>query len=95
MPYRAVDLSDRLAEIEQGLQTAQLVLKLLPDIDNHTPKVSQLVRVNLYDVRLRGAWGGTSRAVHDPARRLPGRGASGRARARGPTASMGHDTERR
>ena len=58
MPYRMVDLSDRLAEIEQELQTTQLVLKLLPDVDNHTPKVAQLVRVNLYDVRLRGAWGG-------------------------------------
>jgi len=58
MPYRAMDLSDRLAEIEQELQTTQLVLKLLPDVDNHTPKVAQLVRVNLYDVRLKGAWGG-------------------------------------
>jgi acetoacetate decarboxylase len=58
MPYRMVDLSDRLAEIEQELQTTQLVLKLLPDVDNHTPKVAQLVRVNLYNVRLRGAWGG-------------------------------------
>jgi acetoacetate decarboxylase len=58
MPYRAVDLSDRLAEIERDLQTTQLVLKLLPDVDNHTPKVAQLVRVNLYDVRLKGAWGG-------------------------------------
>src|ERR1700730_3406927 len=58
MPYRAVDLSDRLAEIEQELQTTQLVLKLLPDVDNHTPKVAQLVRVGIYDVRLRGAWGG-------------------------------------
>ena len=58
MPYRAVDLSDRLAEIEQELQTTQLVLKLLPDVDNHTPKVAQLVRVNLYDVRVKGAWGG-------------------------------------
>jgi acetoacetate decarboxylase len=58
MPYRAVDLSDRLAEIEQELQTTQLVLKLLPDVDNHTPKVAQLVKVGLYDVRLQGAWGG-------------------------------------
>ena len=58
MPYRAFDLTDRLAEIEQELQTTQLVLKLLPDVDNHTPKVAQLVRVNLYDVRLKGAWGG-------------------------------------
>jgi len=58
MPYRMVDLSNRLPEIEQELQTTQLVLKLLPDVDNHTPKVAQLVRVNLYDVRLRGAWGG-------------------------------------
>lgn len=71
------------------------MLKLLPDVDNHTPKVAQLVRVNLYDVRLRGAWGGARRAVHDPARRLPGRGASGRTRARGPAASLGHDAERR
>jgi acetoacetate decarboxylase len=58
MPYRAIDLSDRLAEIEQDLKTTQLVLKLLPDVDGQTPKVAQLVRVNLYDVRLRGAWGG-------------------------------------
>jgi acetoacetate decarboxylase len=58
MPYRAIDLSDRLAEIEQDLQTIQLVLKLLPDVDGHTPKVAQLVRVNLYDVRLKGAWAG-------------------------------------
>lgn len=58
MPYRAVDLSDRLVEIEQELQAPQLVLKLLPDVDNHTPKVAQLVKVNLYDVRLKGAWGG-------------------------------------
>jgi acetoacetate decarboxylase len=58
MPYRAVDLSDHLAEIEQALHTTQVVLKLLPDVDNHTPKVAQLVKVNLYDVRLRGAWGG-------------------------------------
>jgi acetoacetate decarboxylase len=58
MPYRALDLSDRLTEIEQELQTTQFVLKLLPDVDNHTPKVAQLVRVNLYDVRLSGAWGG-------------------------------------
>ncbi|MGO8013161.1 acetoacetate decarboxylase family protein, partial [Rhizobium ruizarguesonis] len=50
--------SDRLAEIEQELQTTQLVLKLLPDVDNHTPKVAQLVKFNLYDVRLKGAWGG-------------------------------------
>ena len=60
MPYREVDLSRRLTEIEQELQTTQLVLKLLPDVDNHTPKVAQLVRVNLYDVRLRGAWGGSA-----------------------------------
>ena len=53
-----VDLSDRLAEIEQELQTTQLVLKLLPDVDNHTPKIAQLVRVGIYDVRLKGAWGG-------------------------------------
>jgi len=58
MPYRMVDLSDRLAEIERDLQTTQVVLKLLPDVDNHTPKVAQLVRVNLYDVRLKGAWAG-------------------------------------
>ena len=58
MPYRTIDLSDRLAEIEQELQTPQYVLKLLPDVDNHTPKVAQLVRVCLYDVRLKGAWGG-------------------------------------
>ena len=58
MPYREVDMSDRLPELERDLQTTQLVLKLLPDVDNHTPKVAQLVRVNLYDVRLRGAWGG-------------------------------------
>ena len=58
MPYRAVDLSDRSAEIEQELQTTQLVLKLLPDVDNHTPKIAQLVRVGIYDVRLKGAWGG-------------------------------------
>jgi acetoacetate decarboxylase len=58
MPYRMVDLSDRLPEIEQELQTTQVVLKLLPDVDNHTPKVAQLVRVNLYDVRLKGAWTG-------------------------------------
>jgi acetoacetate decarboxylase len=57
MPYRAVDLSDRLAEIEQERQTTQLVLKLLPDVDNHTPKIAQLFKVNLYDLRLRGAWG--------------------------------------
>src|ERR1700747_1059838 len=30
MPYRTVDLSERLAEIEQELQTTQVVLKLLP-----------------------------------------------------------------
>jgi acetoacetate decarboxylase len=58
MPYRAVDLSDRLAEIERELQTTQLVLKLLPDVDNHTPKVAQLVKVHLYDVLLKGAWAG-------------------------------------
>ena len=58
MPYRMVDLSDRLAEIERELQTTQVVLKLLPDVDNHTPKVAQLVRVNLYDVHLKGAWTG-------------------------------------
>ena len=58
MPYRLVDLSDRLAEIEQELQTTQLVLKLLPDVDNRTPKVAQLVRVGIYNVRLKGAWGG-------------------------------------
>lgn len=58
MLYRAADLSDRLAEIEQDLQTTQIVLKLLPDVDNHTPKVAQLVRANLYDVQLKGAWGG-------------------------------------
>jgi acetoacetate decarboxylase len=58
MPYRQIDLSHRLSEIEQELQTTQMVLKLLPDVDNHTPKVAQLVRVNLYDVRLKGAWGG-------------------------------------
>jgi acetoacetate decarboxylase len=58
MPYRSVDLSDRLQQIEQELQTTQMVLKLLPDVDNHTPKVAQLVRVNLYDVCLKGAWGG-------------------------------------
>jgi acetoacetate decarboxylase len=58
MPYRTVDLSDRLAEIEQELQTTQMVLKLLPDVDNHTPKIAQLVRVGIYDVRLKGAWGG-------------------------------------
>jgi acetoacetate decarboxylase len=58
MPYRMVDLSDRLPQIEQELQTTQMVLKLLPDVDNHTPKVAQLVRVNLYDVRLKGAWTG-------------------------------------
>ena len=58
MRYRAVDLSDRLAEIEQDmLQTPQLVLKLFPDVDNHTPKVAQLVRVNQYDVRVKGAIG--------------------------------------
>ena len=95
MPYRAVDLSDRLAEIEQDLKTTQLVLKLLPDVDGHTPKVAQLVRVNLYDVRVEGRMGRARGALHDPARRLPGRGASGRARARGPTASLGHDAERR
>jgi acetoacetate decarboxylase len=58
MPYRTVDLSHRLAEIEQELQTTQLVLKLLPDVDNHTPKVAQLVQVGIYNVRLKGAWGG-------------------------------------
>jgi acetoacetate decarboxylase len=58
MPYRAIDLSSRLAEIEEALHTTQVVLKLLPDVDNHTPKVAQLVKVNLDDVRLRGAWGG-------------------------------------
>jgi acetoacetate decarboxylase len=58
MPYRAINLSERLLEIEQELRTPQYVFKLLPDVDNHTPKVAQLVRVNLYDVRLRGAWGG-------------------------------------
>lgn len=58
MPYRAIDLSHRLAEIEQELQTTQVVLKLLPDVDGHTPKVAQLVKVNLYDVRLKGAWAG-------------------------------------
>jgi acetoacetate decarboxylase len=58
MPYREVDLSDRLTDIERELQTTQLVLKLLPDVDNHTPKVAQLVKVNLYDVRLKGAWAG-------------------------------------
>ena len=58
MSYRAVDLSHRLAEIEQELQTTQLVLKLVPDVDGHTPKIAQLVRVNLYDVRLKGAWAG-------------------------------------
>ena len=58
MLYRAVDLSHRLAEIEQELHTPQIVLKLLPDVDGHTPKVAQLVSVNLYDVRLKGAWGG-------------------------------------
>jgi len=58
MPYRMVDLSAHLPEIEQDLQGTQLVLKLLPDVDNHTPKVAQLVRVNLYNVRLRGAWDG-------------------------------------
>ena len=58
MPYRAVDLSHRLADIEQELQTTQLVLKLLPDVDNHTPKVAQLIKVGIYDVRLKGAWGG-------------------------------------
>jgi acetoacetate decarboxylase len=58
MPYRMIDLSDRLAEIERELQTTQIVLKLLPDVDNHTPKVAQLVRVKLYDVRLKGAWAG-------------------------------------
>ena len=61
MQYRAVALSDRLAEIEQDmLQTPQLVLKLFPDVDNHTPKVAQLVRVNQYDVRVKGAWGGAA-----------------------------------
>jgi acetoacetate decarboxylase len=61
MQYRAVDLSDRLAEIEQDmLQTPQLVLKLFPDVDAHTPKVAQLVRVNQYDVRVKGAWGGAA-----------------------------------
>lgn len=58
MPYRTVDLSERLAEIEQELQTTQVVLKLLPDVDNHTPKIAQLVRVGIYGVRLKGAWGG-------------------------------------
>jgi len=58
MLYRAVDLSDRLAEIEQELQTTQLVLKLVPDVDGQTAKIAQLVRVNLYDVRLKGAWTG-------------------------------------
>jgi acetoacetate decarboxylase len=58
MLHRSVDLSKRLAEIEQELKATQLVLKLLPDVDGHTPKVAQLVRVNLYDVRLKGAWGG-------------------------------------
>jgi acetoacetate decarboxylase len=58
MPYRQIDLSHRLPEIEEELQTTQMVLKLLPDVDNHTPKIAQLVRVNLYDVRLKGAWGG-------------------------------------
>src|SRR5246127_295046 len=58
MPYRTVDLSDRLAEIQQELQTTQMVLKLLPDVDNHTPKVAQLVRVGIYGVRLKGAWAG-------------------------------------
>ena len=95
MPYRAVDLSDRLAEIEQELQTTQLVLKLLPDVDNHTPKVAQLVKVGLYDVRLQGRLGRTCRAVHGPARWLPGGSASSRARDRGTPASLGHDAERR
>jgi acetoacetate decarboxylase len=58
MSYRETDLSQRLAEIEQELQTPQYVLKLLPDVDNHTPKIAQLVRVGIYDVRLKGAWGG-------------------------------------
>ena len=95
MPYRAVDLSHRLAEIEQELQTTQLVLKLLPDVDNHTPKVAQLVRVGILRCPVEGRLGRTGRAVHGPARRLPGRGASRRARARGPPASLGHDIERR
>src|ERR1700758_4206237 len=77
MPYREVDLSDRLAEIEQELQTTQLVLKLLPDVDNHTPKIAQLVRVGIYDVRLRGAWGGPAELfmvphVGCPVAALPG-----------------------
>jgi acetoacetate decarboxylase len=58
MPYRTVDLSDRLPEIERELQTTQMVLKLLPDVDNHTPKIAQLVQVGIYNVRLKGAWGG-------------------------------------
>jgi len=32
MPYRQIDLSHRLSEIEQELQTTQMVLKLLPDV---------------------------------------------------------------
>ena len=60
MQYRAVDLSDRMVEIERDLQTPQFVLKLLPDVDNHTPKVAQLVRVNLYDLRVKGVWGGAA-----------------------------------
>ena len=58
MPYRTVDLSHRSAEIEQDLQTPNFVLKLLPDVDNRTPKVAQLVRVGIYGVRLKGAWAG-------------------------------------
>ena len=61
MPYRTVDLSHRLAEIEQELQTTQLVLKLLPDVLTTTRRRSpSLVRVGVYDVRLRGAWGGSA-----------------------------------
>jgi len=66
MRYRAVDLSDRLAEIEQELQGTQLVLKLVPDVDGHTPKVAQLVKVNLYEVRLKGAWGGPAELFLTP-----------------------------
>jgi acetoacetate decarboxylase len=38
MPYRAVDLSDRLAEIEQDLQTTQVVL--LTTIHRRSPSSS-------------------------------------------------------
>ena len=94
MPYRAVDLSDRLAEIEQELQTTQLVLKLLPDVDNHTPKVAQLVRVGIYDVRLKGAWGGPAELFMVPHVGCPVAALPVVRVARRPPASLGHDPER-